>query len=399
MPQILEEAGGSAVADLNLARDYLGQLEEAAAAFANEYNETVTELHRLTYADVSQLQAEEALNELQAVAKRALALGAPDDLMQAAQVRANALHASHVELLHARSSAEAALLDAARVTHTIGVAGVEPLRAALAHAESLYLQSEVVTSAQATLDHVIHGEERRLVELEAANEELGIAVRQGQYALQEVVEAGTVLRHFSSAVALRAAIKRAIAAGVDQHLVYEAQHQLSPIEAAERSHNNEVQFAAEALHRALAADDEDALLRAVPASMPIRGFIPQELFDTAERRMNEFGAARELARAKTALEKELEVADGPEVRIRGRGWSRRPTRALSLLECTSAYSLPTPCPLRAHSLPIAALTSALHPPFTLPRRVRRRCAKRWKGPKRLACRVCSRARQQPDCAS
>jgi len=120
------------------------------------------------------------------------------------------------------------------------------------------------------------------------------------------------LRDFESAVELRQAIKRATASGVDQATVYEASHQLTPLEAAERSHKAQVQAASEALHKALAEDNEEALHNAVPGAMEIRQYIAAELFDTAERRMNEFASARELAKAKALLEKAMESAEGAE---------------------------------------------------------------------------------------
>jgi len=72
-----------------------------------------------------------------------------------------------------------------------------------------------------------------------------------------------------------------------------------------------VRIASEALHTALAKDDEDALTRCVPHARPIRSYIAAELFDTAERRMREFEVARVTARAKKELEAALEAADGP----------------------------------------------------------------------------------------
>ncbi len=225
-----------------MAKEYLAQLDSAAANFATQYNEAVTELHQLTHADVSQLEAEATLARLTEVAERAAALGAPEELMSAAQVRANALHASHVELLHARSRAEAALLDAARVTHTIGYAGVEPLRAALAHATSLRLEGEVVAQTQATLDALVQAEHERVAEHAAATAAIEEATAAAKRDLAQAVEAGATLREFGSCDALREAIKRALAASVEQQLIYEAQHQLVPLEAAERSHHNEVRL-------------------------------------------------------------------------------------------------------------------------------------------------------------
>ena len=61
-------------------------MRDAAQAFAAEYNEAVGELHSLTYAEVGPMEAEATLTRLQAVAARAAAAGAPDDLMGPAQV-------------------------------------------------------------------------------------------------------------------------------------------------------------------------------------------------------------------------------------------------------------------------------------------------------------------------
>ena len=192
---ILEEAPDpAAVADLQLARDYLAQLDAAAQAFANEYNEAVTELHALTYAEVEPMQAETTLERLQAVAQRAAAAGVPDDVMANAQTKANALHATVVELLHARTYAEETLLEAARATHTLGYAAAEPLRAALLHAQSLECQGDVVVQAAATLDALITGEQQRVDELNAASEELTEALGQGQRSVAAAAAAGDASR-------------------------------------------------------------------------------------------------------------------------------------------------------------------------------------------------------------
>mmetsp|Transcript_36058 Transcript_36058/g.94982 ORF Transcript_36058/g.94982 Transcript_36058/m.94982 type:complete len:667 (-) Transcript_36058:208-2208(-) len=348
---ILKEANASAHSDLQVAIRYLAQLDAAAAAFASEYNSAVADLHTLTHADVTQVKAEATLARLKVAAERAAAVGAPEEMMGAAQVRANALHTSHVELLHARSRAEVALLDAARVTHTIGnvpsidlvtscphlharsrcpglpptqtikgplacasllgIAGVESLRSALAHAHSLELQSEVTTQAQATLNALLESEQRRTLELSEATKVLQAETERAKAALASAADVGAILRDFACGTALRTALKRAISAGCEQQIICDAQHNLVPLEAAERAHDAEVRGTSEALHHALAEDDEDALNMWVRKALPIREFISAELYDAAEKRMLEFEVARHTARAKTALETALACVDGP----------------------------------------------------------------------------------------
>lgn len=64
---------------------------------------------------------------------------------------------------------------------------------------------------------------------------------------------------------------------------------------------------------ALRADDEEALMVAVPAAKDLREYImPCELFDAAQQRMDEFAVARGRARAKALLERLIETAEGPE---------------------------------------------------------------------------------------
>ena len=217
---------------------------------ACRYNAAVAELHQLTHADVSQLEAGATLTRLGHVAERAAALGAPEDLMHAAQVRANALHASHVELLHARARAEAEVLDTARATHAIGIAGADALRAALAHAASVQLEGEVLTTAQATLEALLRAEAERELEHAAATRALEEATAAAQAELMRAAETGETLREFGRCAALREALQRALAHNlavpderrVEHRGTEEARQTLISLELAERAHLDEVRL-------------------------------------------------------------------------------------------------------------------------------------------------------------
>mmetsp|Transcript_36057 Transcript_36057/g.94973 ORF Transcript_36057/g.94973 Transcript_36057/m.94973 type:complete len:274 (-) Transcript_36057:1778-2599(-) len=91
---ILKEANASAHSDLQVAIRYLAQLDAAAAAFASEYNSAVADLHTLTHADVTQVKAEATLARLKVAAERAAAVGAPEEMMGAAQVCAALIQTS-----------------------------------------------------------------------------------------------------------------------------------------------------------------------------------------------------------------------------------------------------------------------------------------------------------------
>ena len=296
-----------------MAKQYLEQLETAAAAAATEYNEAVSELHALTYQEVEQLDAEAMLTKLQTVAARADAAGAPEEVMMAAQQRANVLHAAVVELFNARATAEAHVVDACRQMSALGLAGTQPVKQALQQAYTLRMDSsEVVKEARTALDDLERRENDRSAELVNAGTSLREAMGDVEQTLERAVREQLVLREFAVADALRAAIKRATAAGVDQTLVYEAGHQLAPIEATERAHINEVRTASEALHSALATDSEVGLKNAMPLASPLQAYIAPELFDTAKTRLAQFESAHELSDSTKALKELIETASGAD---------------------------------------------------------------------------------------
>ena len=303
--------GGSAQsrADLEVAQTYLSQLEQAAVAAASEYNAAVGELHQLIYGEaVDAFRAGEALQQLQAVAARAETAGAPEEMLDAAQEKANALHAAHVELLQAQAYAENQLTEGVRALQSHGVAAIEPLRQAHAYAVSVGVQSAVAHQAAAALDAAERHEAGRAHELAGVEASVRTAMAAVSQVLGDAVQTGEVLRRFDAAESLRQAIAHANAAGVDRALMYEASRQLAPIEAAELAHHNETQRLNEQLHAALAADDEEQLDEIVQRAAPLRPYLDAEVVNAASKRRDQFGNAHELAKSTAELKVQLDGA-------------------------------------------------------------------------------------------
>ena len=294
--------------DLSVAKSYLEQLEQAASAAASEYNSSVQELHQLTYTEVDQFDAEVLLGRLQAVAERAEAAGAPAEMLEAAQQKANHLYSMHVELLRAKHTAEAQLTDCTRALASLGMAAIEPLRATIQHAAALGLTGPVAEQASATLAAA----EEHEVNRSAAEAEVRRCMGLVESLLASHASSGQVLRHFDAAEALRSAIQSARSCGVDQGLLYEASHQLSPIEAAEREHHYEVSTVSTALHNALQHDSEQGLEASMAQAKHIRPYIHTELYETADKRLDQFKSARELAVSSKELKEVFESAEGAE---------------------------------------------------------------------------------------
>ena len=104
---MLDGGNDQSRADLEVAKMYLVELEQAAAAAAAEYNAAVGQLHRMIYAQLDgPREAGKALQQLKAAAARAEALGAPAEIIDAAQEKATTLHLAHVELLQTQALAE-----------------------------------------------------------------------------------------------------------------------------------------------------------------------------------------------------------------------------------------------------------------------------------------------------
>jgi len=310
---VLSAGSEQAQADLAIAKTYLEQLEQAAAAAAAEYNAAVGELHQAIYAPtVDAFGAGAELERLQAVAARASAAGAPPEMLNLAQEKANGLHAAHCELIQQRAQAEYALAEATQQLQTMGIAAMEPLRAANAYAQSLRLEGAVAEQAAQALVAAEQHEEYRQGELVAADAALRQAKADAEAVLAQAVASGEVLREFGAAEALRRSIARAQAAGVDHALVYEAGVQLIPTEAAERNHLGEVSVASEALHDALRGDSEKGLEASLAAAAYIRPYIDATLFNTAETRLEQFRHAHEVAQATSVLKKAMDTCEGPE---------------------------------------------------------------------------------------
>lgn len=222
--------------NLSIAKEYLALLEDAESTFRSEYDAVVNELHILTYAETSQLDAASTIEVIQQVAERAAAVGAPAEMMAAAQGRANELHASHMELLRMRAAAELSLLQVARVSHRQGFSACDALRTSIEHATLIRLTGDIYTQAVATLNALEMGELNRLRELGEATTHLETCMEEAGVARETIVGAGRQLRDFSASDALRRAIRRATAAGLDADYLQSAGHHLAPLEAAQRQH-------------------------------------------------------------------------------------------------------------------------------------------------------------------
>ncbi len=298
-----------AAADLHVATEYLRQLDEASANYAAECAALAAELEAASLVSTDHLGAEQALARLTEVAARAADAATPEQ-MGAAQAKVNELHALVVELHGARVQADQTLYEAARQAQTHGVAACDGLRAAIAHAAALQHESEMVVAARATLEALEADAAEREVEFDAAAVELDASVRAAAEALAFAVSNGLVLRDFSAAHALRAAMGRAAAAGVDQARIHEAGHQLAPLEVAERSHLDEVRAATQKLSAALAASSEAALRKTTTDDRHLADFIDAALWTSANEKLEKLSTERELAESTAELAAAMETAEG-----------------------------------------------------------------------------------------
>ena len=118
---------------------------------------------------------------------------------------------------------------------------------------------------------------------------------------EEAAQPRPLLRDFECADDLRAAIARAHAAdGVDALLLAEGAAQLEPLEEFERLHRTEVREASEALHAALATDDEQAISAALPAAQLLSAYLEPRgdgscLLDEASAKLEALRAERAAA--------------------------------------------------------------------------------------------------------
>ena len=174
------------------------------------------------------------------------------------------------------------------------------------------LRSEVAQQAAAALDAAEQHEANRGYEMAAAEAELKSATAAVEKAVGDAVARGEKLRAFGPAEALRRAISRAEAGGVDRDLINGASQQLVPMEAAEHSHHAEVGGLTEQLHSALSADSESLLATALALSTPLRPYLHAELYDAALARSQQFRTAHELASSTADLKRQMEVASGAE---------------------------------------------------------------------------------------